>query len=50
MIDKLLKTPAEFWLGTIALFGGIIMKDDTLLIMSVVFLGTAKILLEMRNK
>ena len=50
MIDKLLKTPAEFWAGAIALVGAIVMKDNTLLIMSAVFLGTANILLEMRSK
>lgn len=50
MIDKILETPLELWLGLVALAGGFIMKDNTLLIMSVVFLGTSKILLELRNK
>ena len=50
MIDRLLKTPMELWLGMTALIGGVVMKDNTLLIMSVVFLGTAQILSEMRSK
>ena len=49
MIDRILKTPLELWLGLIAFAGGVIMKDNTLLVMSVVFFGTSKILLELKK-
>lgn len=43
------KLPLEFWLGLVTLAGGAILKDNSLLIMSAVFLGTSRILLEMRK-
>lgn len=50
MRDEILETPIELWIGLIALIGGAITKDNTLIIISAVLLGTARILSETRSK
>lgn len=49
MKERLLILPLEFWLGTFTIGCYFAEQDSTLLIMSVVLLGTSRILLEMRK-
>ena len=50
MMEKLKKQPIELWFGLIATGAYFIEQDKTLLIMGLIYLATAKILLEMRQK
>ena len=50
MIEKIISKPAELWFGLIATGAYFIEQDKTLLIMGLIYLATAKILLEMRQK
>ena len=50
MMEKLKKEPIELWFGLVAGIASIVMKDNTLLVMSIIFLTTAKILSEMKRK
>ena len=50
MMDKIIKQPIELWFGMSALVAGIIMKDNTLLVMSLILFANARILLEMNSK
>ena len=50
MMEKLKKQPIELWFGLIATGAYFIEQDKTLLIMGLIYLTTAKILLEMRQK
>ena len=50
MIEEIKKQPMELWLGLIAMGGYFIEPNETLIILSLIYLTTAKILTELRNK
>ena len=50
MIEKIKQQPMELWFGLIAMGAYFLEPDKTLIVMSLIYLTTAKILSEMRNK
>lgn len=50
MIESIKKQPIELWFGIFALGAYFIDKEKTILVMSLIYLTTAKILSEMRKK
>ena len=50
MIEKIKQQPMELWLGLIAMGAYILEQDKTLIVMSIIYLTTARILSELRNK
>ena len=50
MIEKIKKQPMELWFGIFAIGAYFLQQDKTLLVMSIIYLTTARILSELRNK